>query len=190
MSETDISTAAVERLAGVLKRKRDGTVSGEFSSHASDVLTGLLADRDRLAAEVARLKAERDAAMSGRVKVKPLTFEWAKDESIPNLSCWRCEGEGFFAYVLIPYDPGNDPAAGIGKWNANPNHRGRMGFETREAAMAYCEEVIRRQAASEVKHAIDKLALWAEAAIQPDTERQPLDGQLRAINDISEDPLK
>lgn len=119
-----------------------------------------------LRAEIARLTAERDAALAGRVKIKPLTFGWSRDESRPNPSCWRCEGEGFFAYVLIPYDPGNDPAAGTGKWNANPNHRGRVGFETREAAMAYCEEAIRRQAASEVKRAIDKLAVWAEAVIQ------------------------
>jgi len=98
------------------------------------------------------------------VTVKPLHFEWFKDADSPNQTTWRCKGDGYFAYVLIPYDLGNNPAIGAGKWNANPNHRGRMGFDTREAAMAYCEETIRRQAASEVKDAIAKLAMWSDPA--------------------------
>lgn len=56
MSETDISTAAVEAHA---KRLRDHGHSGKGG--ILPVTLALLADRDRLAAEVARLTEEVDA---------------------------------------------------------------------------------------------------------------------------------
>lgn len=91
MSETDISTAAVERLldgvtAGPWHVEDDWNVhcgshsvmhgsihvvsdaeseaNANFTAASRDLVPALLADRDRLAAEVARLTAERDAAMA------------------------------------------------------------------------------------------------------------------------------
>lgn len=96
------------------------------------------------------------------VTVKPLVFSWRKDDD-QNPSCWRADGDGFFAYVLIPFDAGYDPSRGVGLWNANPNHRGRIGFATSAEAMAYCEASIREQAEGDLRR-----AKWAmDATIQP-----------------------
>lgn len=144
-------------------------------------------------------------------EVAALVFNWTLDATSQNPSCWRCEGNGFFAYVLIPYDPGNDPAAGIGKWNANPNHRGKIGFASRQEAMTYCEESIRTQAAEKLRFAlaVPEVAALVEAAKEMDaafysegnvTERHSkackagvkLDAALRAIaalrGEASHDP--
>jgi len=61
MSETDISTAAVQAHA---KRLRDHGHSGKGG--ILPVTLALLADRDRLAAEVARLKSDVESTQRGR----------------------------------------------------------------------------------------------------------------------------
>lgn len=106
-------------------------------------------------------------AQAGQVRGKPLVFDWRKAGNATNPSAWRCEGNWGFAYVLIPYDIGNDPAAGTGTWNANPNHNGRVGFASREEAMAYCEDTIREQAKRAVRKAMADLNKWADVAALP-----------------------
>lgn len=80
-----------------------------------------------------------------KLTLKELNFDWAPGTST-NPSQMVLKTEDYSAYVLIPYDPGYDPAAGKGSWNGMANHKGQSGFPDRESAMRYCEETIRKDA--------------------------------------------
>ena len=91
-------------------------------------------------------------------QIKPLAFDWQpKDRGNP--SEMIIQTDDYSAYVLIPYDKGHDPRAGIGTWNGVANHKGETGFPTREAAMRYCEDTIRADA----ERAVKKAMRWIEA---------------------------
>lgn len=81
------------------------------------------------------------------IKVKPFLFDWTHDEHSPNPTCHRLSGNGYSAYVLIPFEgpdnKGNDPESGIGTWNGVANNLGKMGFTSKADAVAYCEKTIR-----------------------------------------------
>ena len=117
------------------------------------------------------LRAALDAEGARAVRVKPRVFRWDHDPETGNPSCYRCTGDGYSGYVLIPYAPGNDPGAGIGSWNVVCDYRGKVGFASREEATAYCEEQIRRKASDAVKAAHDALALWAEPLPPPTDDK-------------------
>ena len=54
--------------------------------------------------------------------------------------------DDYSVYVLIPYEEGHDPSAGVGTWNGVANVSGQSGFPTKEAAMRYCEDTIQKNA--------------------------------------------
>lgn len=116
-------------------------------------------------AEIARLTVERDAAMAGRVKVKQLAWQ---------TSGLKSDRAACYAYGLhgYGYEIFHD-----GAWFSLRGPDGRLGGALPSPDAA--------KAAAQADYEARILA-----AIQPDTVHQPLDGQLRAINDISEDPLK
>jgi len=87
------------------------------------------------------------------LKAKKIDFEWLHDEHSPNPTCHRTIGNGFSAYVLIPYDGENDPQGGSGTWNAVAQNRGQSGFPSKAAAIAYCEQTIRDYAQAAVNRA-------------------------------------
>ena len=77
------------------------------------------------------------------LKAKKIDFVWTHDEHSPNPTCWRTIGNGYSAYVLIPYDHGNDPETERGTWNGVAQNRGQTEFGSRDDAIAYCEKTIR-----------------------------------------------
>ena len=90
-------------------------------------------------------------------QVKQLHFDWQpKDRGNP--SEWVIDTDDYSAYVLIPYEDGNDPSAGVGMWNGVANYRGQSGFPTKEAAMRYCEDTIRNKAERAIKNALRWIA--------------------------------
>lgn len=86
-------------------------------------------------------------------RIKPLHFDWQPSDR-GNPSALVLHTDDYSAYVLIPYEDGYDPGAGIGTWNGVANHKGKSGFPTKEAAMRYCEDTIRRDADRAVKNAL------------------------------------
>lgn len=66
--------------------------------------------------------------------------------------------DDYSAYVLIPYEDGHDPCAGVGTWNGVANYTGQTGFPTKEAAMRYCEDTIRNEAERAIKNALRWIA--------------------------------
>lgn len=87
------------------------------------------------------------------LKAKHIEFDWTFDEHSESPCCWRTIGNGYSAYVLIPYEGENDPAKGIGTWNGVAQQRGQSGFASKQEAMEYCERTIRDYAQAAVNKA-------------------------------------
>jgi hypothetical protein len=87
------------------------------------------------------------------LKAKHIEFEWTHDTDNVNPTCWRTIGNGFSAYVLIPYDQGNYPAMERGTWLGVAQNKGVTGFASKDEAILYCEQVIREFAQVAVNRA-------------------------------------
>lgn len=69
-------------------------------------------------------------------------FDWTHDECAENPTTHRVIGNGYSAFVYIPYDDGNDPESGTGTWNGVAQNRGQSNFASKKDAVAYCERTI------------------------------------------------
>lgn len=138
--------------------------------------------------------SERDAAQA-QVRVKPLRFDWRHDEYSPNPTCMRTQGDGFSAYVLIPYEGDNDPAQGTGTWNGVAQNRGQSGFLTQQDALKYCEDTIREFAQVSINRAsnfLEPAPISAQAAAanwSEDVREQVLEALWQLLDDMGPDGL-
>lgn len=104
-------------------------------------------------------------------KITPFEFHWTPSSTSPNPTCLVLEHPNYSAYVLIPYNSVEkepyDPENGIGLWNAVANCKGKMGLPSREAAIAHCEAVIRKDAEIAMRNALNSLAKWTGFRFDP-----------------------
>ncbi|OWJ80422.1 hypothetical protein [Haematobacter genomosp. 1] len=120
--------------------------------------------------------------------MKPFDFRW-KSKASPNPSVMELHHDDYSAYVVIPYDPGFDPAAGIGLWSGVSNYKGKAGFATREDAMRYCEDTIRNDAQRAINAARKWLATSAAHAEAESAELTAARAQIKALEEALSDLL-
>lgn len=132
-------------------------------------------------------KRKSEALQAERcVEVRPLEFVWTKDEHSPNPTTYRTAGDGFSAYVLIPYEGDNNPEGGTGTWNGVAQHRGEDGFASKDEAIAYCEKTIRDFAQVSLNRASNFITTRPASEVRAETHAAAIEAAvgaaLRAIS--------